>query len=41
MDNKKYIVCEDISVTFTQFLEDGFTVDDMILLIKKLARISG
>ncbi len=38
---EKYVVCGDVSVTLTQLSEDGFTVDDMILLIKKLAGISG
>lgn len=38
---EKYVVCGDVSVTLTQLAEDGFTVDDMILLIKKLAGISG
>lgn len=38
---EKYVVCGDVPVTLTQLAEDGFTVDDMILLIKKLAGISG
>lgn len=38
---EKYVVCGDVPVTLTQFSEDDFTVDDMILLIKKLAGISG
>ncbi len=38
---EKYVVCGDVPVTLTQLSEDGFTVDDMILLIKKLAGISG
>ncbi len=38
---EKYVVCGDAPVTLTQLSEDGFTVDDMILLIKKLAGISG
>lgn len=38
---EKYVVCGDVPVTLGQLSEDGFTVDDMILLIKKLAGISG
>lgn len=38
---EKYVVCGDVPVTLAQLAEDGFTVDDMILLIKKLAGISG
>lgn len=38
---EKYVVCGDVTVTLTQLSKDGFTVDDMILLIKKLAGISG
>lgn len=38
---EKYVVCGDIPVTLTQLSEEGFIVDDMILLIKKLAEISG
>ncbi len=37
----KYVVCGDVPVTLVQLSEDGFTVDDMIMLIKKLDGISG
>lgn len=38
---EKYVVCGDTPVTLARLSEEGFTVDDMILLIKKLAGISG
>ena len=37
----KYVSCGNESVTLESLSEDGFTLDDILLLIKKFAGISG